>query len=182
MGKAVYVALVPPRWARKHLAVEGGEPADDLHLTLAYLGRAEAMSPERMGALEELLADFAPGQRELKAEVGPVGRFEASESSKGKEVVWRAVSAACLGEMRSELVEVLETAGFGVAQELEFVPHMTVGLVEPGRSLEVAAQQLGCRLDSLWLFGAGEPKKFDLEGKAVEGVRRRPAIEDPAVI
>lgn len=182
MGKAVYVALVPPRWAREHLAVPGGEPADDLHLTLAYLGKAEAMSDERLGTLKELVADFASRQRELKAEVGPVGRFEASESSKGKEVVWREVKATGLTEMRSELVDELEAAGFAVAQELEFVPHMTVSLVEPGRNLEVAAQQLGCRLDSLWLFSAGEPKKFALEGRGLAGIKPPAAAEEPAVI
>jgi 2'-5' RNA ligase len=55
------VALVPIEADARRLAVEGGEPVEQLHLTLAYLGEAAELDEVQRGALRGWVDDFGNG-------------------------------------------------------------------------------------------------------------------------
>lgn len=56
------VALVPTAEHAARLAVTGGEPIEDLHMTIAYLGEADDVPPEARQRIHDHAAKLAAGQ------------------------------------------------------------------------------------------------------------------------
>lgn len=52
------IALVPSRADLERLAVEGGEPLEELHLTLAYLGEADQISEELRSRIIDAAGEY----------------------------------------------------------------------------------------------------------------------------
>lgn len=61
VASGAMVALVPQQSDLERLAVEGGEPLDQLHLTLLYLGEADQIDPEIRTGLIDAGRDMVQG-------------------------------------------------------------------------------------------------------------------------
>lgn len=124
--KGVMVAIPVDGKTAKKLAL-GNEPADNLHVTLAYLGKTKDVDEAR---LREVVAGWATTVPSLRVRTTGLGRFEpGSKSNTGEEnpeVTYAPVDASRLGEHRARLVDMLERAGVSVASDYDFTPHMTI--------------------------------------------------------
>jgi GNAT superfamily N-acetyltransferase/2'-5' RNA ligase len=115
------VALMLPPDAAAALATPDGEPASELHLTLAYLGRAVDVDRAAvLAATQAAAAAWTDGA--LDASVTGVARFGAGKD--GVPEVY-LVNASGLANLRSTLVNALEDAGVSVASDYDFIPHVT---------------------------------------------------------
>ena len=128
----IFLALLPDDDARQALVATQGmlapllargkaTSADNLHLTLAFLGELdeEAVARARM-ALHEAASASEP----FRIALGGVGAFERRHGS----VVWRGIAddeeRASLMGLQARLAESLRGRGFDVP--CAYVPHMTL--------------------------------------------------------
>lgn len=101
MHTGAMVALIPSAHDAQRLAVEGGEPAEQLHLTLHYLGKGDDFSPETRAVITELVrahtADLPAVQADAfsVAVFNPRGDEPAIVLGVGGQPVWDAYTAAC---------------------------------------------------------------------------------------
>lgn len=128
----------------KQLALPGGEPASQLHLTLAYLGDMEDeipddgklrphTSPER---LITLLNEFTQQEEPpLAGTTGGIARFV----NPGTDVdpVVSLVNIPGLAMWRNFLVRQVESAGYFVAKNFDYLPHITLSYIPPDAPMPI---------------------------------------------
>lgn len=124
---AMVAVFVEPDVASK-LAVEGGEPASDLHVTLAYFD-AGAGDRQDWTAIHDLVANIGKKHLPLYGAVQGRGEFYADGASK---VHWASPDVPGLGALREELCAALDLAGFEVRHDHGFTPHITLMYDETG--------------------------------------------------
>ena len=130
---SVMVALYPDADTAKSLAVPGGELADDLHVTLAYLGKASKLgaTPEDLvAAVQGALGGYG----ELSGQVGGLGMFP--DSGDGTPV-WAPVDVPGLEKVRESVVDAIDghpKSSGAVARDHGYTPHMTLGYDLPSVS------------------------------------------------
>jgi len=114
------------------LAIEGGENHEDFHVTLAY-GHFDARGDEddtsvRVQHAIDDIRDLIPDTIKFDA----MGRFQASESSDGKDVIYAQVAAGQLEELHDELLKALKNHGIKLETTFPtYKPHMTLAYIDP---------------------------------------------------
>lgn len=122
----VIVGWFIPEWEAARLALPGGEPAADLHVTLGYFGEAADMSADDQRKLLGVTAEVAARHPFLSGELRGIGRFTNGQPT---DAFWVGVDIPRLAELRDDLISSLEgagisTTGFGAGKA--FIPHITV--------------------------------------------------------
>lgn len=121
------IALYIPSDIGQRLALPGGEPIQELHLTLCYLGDMDDLeNPER---LKQFVAEFAATHYLQPARIGGIGRFNRISES-GTQAVYATVDSPNLPNFRQELVSGAEwSADVEPSRDYGFVPHVTLAYV-----------------------------------------------------
>ncbi|WP_282775889.1 2'-5' RNA ligase family protein [Nocardia sp. CC201C] len=153
------VALVPAAEDAARLALDGGEPVDELHLTLAYLGEAAEWTPEQTDAVRMAISELAPSGPVL-GEVWGHALFNPDTDGKQPCAVY-LVGADGLTDLRQAVLgALLDTGGPVPEQHDPFVPHVTAGY-------ELGVDQLSAtgpiRFDRLRVAFAGSNDDIALE-------------------
>ncbi len=124
------------------LALPGGEPASDLHVTLAILGDLHEPAPagklhpaETVENLSAVLSAFAGSAQPLHGRVGGLGRFQNPDAESSPVIA--TVNAPGLQAWRRRLVDVLDAAGYAIAEDYDFLPHITLAYIDPGAPMPV---------------------------------------------
>ncbi|WP_158716908.1 2'-5' RNA ligase family protein [Streptomyces rimosus] len=128
-GRGVMVALrLPPDVAAK-IAHPEGTPAEHLHITLAYLGDAAALS-EIPDDLHGIVAPSVAGTAPLKGTIGGIGRFPDTGDG---EPTWVPVDVPGLAELRQRVVEALGASAYADKLNTQhgYTPHVTLGYALP---------------------------------------------------
>lgn len=138
--QGVMVALYPSPLVAQQLAAMPGAtiPADQLHLTLAYLGRVDDIADAQIAHALLTVRRIAENRSALVGTVQGVGRFNATSSSDGKDVIFAIPDVLGLVELRNELAAVLQDRGVPVSNTHGFNPHLTLSYVEPGSESPIA--------------------------------------------
>ncbi len=120
----VMVALYPDEDTAGQLAVKGGLGANDLHVTLAYLGKASELGKtedEIVTAVKGALGGYGP----LSGQVGGLGVFPTGPDG---TPAFAPVDVPGLEKVRESVVDAIEAAAPGkVARDHGYTPHMTLG-------------------------------------------------------
>ena len=126
----VMVALYPETKVARKLAVPGGEPQHELHLTLTYHGHVNDLRAP--GGLVETVRRWAESTPPLQGRTSGVGKFVDGPSP--------CTVALCdmphLGEYRQRLVEHLERAGMAPSHAHGYTPHITLAYDKRSRQHE----------------------------------------------
>ncbi|MEV0805737.1 2'-5' RNA ligase family protein [Micromonospora sp. NPDC050200] len=109
------------------LAVPGGLPAGELHVTLAYLGKT--LTDEQRAQVADIVGQVAAVHPPLAGQLGGIGQFPPGEDG---VPVWAPVDVPGLAELRHDLVARLATAGLPVDGERGYTPHMTLTYLAAG--------------------------------------------------
>ena len=160
------VALRIPLEAGREIAVEDGEPVEDLHLTLAYLGDAAEIGPEAKQRLYDAIDAVAAVTPPLEGQISGYGRFRENED--GEEVAYASFDAADLPALRHRVVEACEGAGVPLAGDHGFTPHITLGYFPPGGPGDVMPPLVAIRFEFLTLVVAGLEVRMRLKGEDKE--------------
>lgn len=116
-----------------NLAIDGGEDPKDFHVTLLYgyfdpKGGDEDDIGVRIQSAREAIKDQIPE----KLVFDSLGRFEASESSDGKDVIYARVKEGQLEELHDAFLKALKKNGLAVEKTFdEYRPHMTLAYIDP---------------------------------------------------
>lgn len=124
----VMVAWMLPDHIARMIAVPGGEPLQDLHLTLAFLGKASAMSPDESRKLVGIVGEVCNRHLQISGILNGFGRFTAKADA-DVEPLWVGVNLPGLLTLQADLVEALKAAGLPVSTEYDYSPHITVAYV-----------------------------------------------------
>jgi hypothetical protein len=124
----VMVAWMLPDYTARMIAVPGGEPLQDLHLTLAYLGQASAMSADESRKLVGIVGEVCNRHLQISGVLNGFGRFTAKPDA-DVEPLWVGVNLPGLLALQADLVEALKAAGLPVSTEHDYSPHITVAYV-----------------------------------------------------
>lgn len=116
----VMVALRPPENVCRVLAEIADEPFDQLHVTLAYLGKADTV--DQLALVESVRDWVRRGASSLTGRVAGFGMFLNGE----EQVVYASMDVPGIDTFRSSLVQHLRSMGFNVAQDHGFTPHLTL--------------------------------------------------------
>ncbi len=130
----IMVCLYLPSDIGKLIEVEGGEPVEKMHITLAYIpgvGNDQAMRDKIANALEPIAADFM----EVKGRIGGVGKFNASQSSDGMDVFYASYNSPGLVALRQAVVDALDHEGIDLPSTHGFTPHVTLKYLPVGSEL-----------------------------------------------
>ena len=155
----VMIALKLPLAVAEQIAVPGGNPPEELHCTLTYLGKRSEVG-SKWDIIKQVVAGMAERTASLTGSINGVGRFAASESSEDKEVVYAVLDVPGLSELRIDLVDLLELAGVVITKEHGFTPHVTLSYVEPGESLDVPVMNIPASFDRVYLWAGEEHEEF----------------------
>jgi 2'-5' RNA ligase/GNAT superfamily N-acetyltransferase len=124
----VMVALVPPREIAEQLAMKDGQPVDDLHVTLAYLGKTSDYTPEQLKLLPQIVSSWALRQKPVDIRIGGTGKFNSSH--KGQHVLYAAVDIPGGAQMHADLARYLQGHGYELPSEHGWTPHLTLAYVD----------------------------------------------------
>ncbi|MCT2276321.1 2'-5' RNA ligase family protein [Micromonospora chalcea] len=111
------------------LAVPGGLPPQDLHVTLAYLGKT--LDDAQRGQVADIVAEVAAAHPPLSGQVGGLGQFPPGDDG---VPVWATVDVPGLAELRQDLVARLAAAGLPVDGQHGYTPHMTLTYLADGEA------------------------------------------------
>lgn len=127
-GTGIMVAIAPPRDVVDHLTLddEHAEPAHDLHVTLAYLGKTGDHSLRQLADLPEVLDSWAEGHRSLRMKIAGAGHFLPSDES-GAHPLIALVNAPHLHRVQAHLVDHLKRYGYRPSENHGYTPHVTLG-------------------------------------------------------
>jgi|GEM_PF-3013383 len=179
-GTGAMVALYPAPEVAQQLAVPDGEPAADLHITLAYLGEAaEIEDPERLAAVVQ---GVALSTTPLSGDISGVGHFTAGE----EPVTYASPDVPGLSEFRHRVVEALNGAGYELGSEHGFTPHITLAYDH----IEPDVPNVPLKFGEVTVCLAGQRQSFPLEGvakasrlrRAVDSITHRRKTETPEAV
>ncbi|MFE3577852.1 2'-5' RNA ligase family protein [Streptomyces vinaceus] len=117
------IALYPPPELAEQLAVEGGLPAEDLHVTVAYLGAAADIDGE---ALREVVSQLAE-RRPFTAQLAGLARFTGGAT----DVLVALVDSPDLEDLRRDTLDALYERGIEVPREHGYTAHLSLSYLDP---------------------------------------------------
>ncbi len=127
----VMIGLAVPADVAAGLAIEGGEPAEELHVTLCYLGRAIEVGTNAISRIEGMCRSLASWGPSLRGSVNGVGRFSASTTSDGQDVIYASVDIPALSSFRECLAREVQCQNVQYSRAHGFTPHITLAYVAP---------------------------------------------------
>lgn len=162
----VMVALMIPEHLQSIIAIPGGEPAGDLHITLAYLGSAGELSLDDQRKLIGVVGEVALRTPALTGTLARVGRFVNGEDT---DPLWIGVDVPGLEALQKDLAYTLTAAGFTLSTHGDYVPHVTVAYVPkdaPDPALDFAP--VAVEFDDICICVGGQRLSLDLQDDGTE--------------
>lgn len=139
LAKAHSVGLYVACWldpdTAEGIAIDGGEPPETLHVTLAYLGELEDLAAWVPGDAVAAAARAAARTAPLDAVLPGLGVFKGRDS----DVLYASVDSPGLTELRERLVDALRSEAIESVQEHGFTPHVTLAYLPAGTMVDAAA-------------------------------------------
>lgn len=172
-GSGVMIAFMLPKAIASKLTMDEGEGAEELHVTVLYLGKAETIDDDKLDALKEKLEAFCAKYSPLEGSIGGYGRFPASESTEGRDVLIGLVDVPRLEALREQLIALVTKLGIAPVLNHGYTPHVTIAYVEPTYNKEFAPLKTAIPLtiDSLTCSIGKDRVSYPLVGsKVLKGV------------
>lgn len=165
---SVIVALWLPNDKSKKLAlkktdVENPESAESLHITMLYIGKADALKDKRE-LIEAALEAMSNQYPAIKGKVQGVGCFSGNDETKP---FYASYDSAELSEIRQKLVETMESLGIELDKTHGFVPHITLAYIGANDDFpNVDVPDLAIDFDKFTLAWAGKQTHYSLSKKS----------------
>ncbi len=160
--RGVMVALRIPHSAALRVAIPGGEPPEDLHCTIAYLGDADDLDPERREDLVRRLKAVAATTPPLSGTLTGYGRFRDEE--RDQDVLWVGLDSPDLPALRHRVVQACEDAAVPLAGAHGWTPHISLSYVDEGQGEDSMPAPTEVEFKWISLVVAGTESQMRLAG------------------
>lgn len=121
-----------------------GEPMEQLHMTVAYLGKLSDIGIDNLPKILKAAKKAAMGPMPQTAKISGVGAFKQDDEA---DVIYASVDAPGLAEFRSRLMAQLDKAGVSAKKDHDFTPHITLAYSPERRSLYIPRKIKGVEFD-----------------------------------
>lgn len=154
------VALMLPKAAAAKVAVEGGVPVDDMHVTVLFNGKLDdAAFADVVSKVKEFGSGWSG--RPLKGMIGGIGTFPADPNSDNGAPWWIPVDVPGLNTLYEQLSGVV-----GHASEHGYTPHSTLTYVKDGETPPSPVPSTPVEFSSVWVVrGNAERVEVPLGGQ-----------------
>lgn len=154
------VALIPTAEDAARLAVDGGESAEELHLTLAYLGEAADLGAQGLQDVIDAVSTAVNGMPTVDADVFAVTAFNPGPGRETDTCLVYGVTGDLLDTVHDFVMRAIDQSAVGTRippQILPWVAHVTAEYSDDLGRLAALAPQLGpVRFDRVRLAFAGQ--------------------------
>lgn len=117
--------------AQLALSIPGAIPADELHLTLAYLGKVEDITPAKAEDLKRAVALWAKERIPVDVRVNGIARFTKT-NDEGAQPIAALLDSKYLTSLQYTLDSYIRYDGdFDYKSDRHFLPHVTLAYVFP---------------------------------------------------
>jgi 2'-5' RNA ligase len=161
------IALFPRTDFAQMLAVPGGEPEDDLHLTLVFLGDdVSTLDPANLGAIVGRVAD---SYTEITARIFGHAVLNP-DGAEGRDPcgVYLVGHSPELSQLHDDVREAAEMGAQIPEQHDPWLPHITAGYAsQMGESTQVREYTGEVIFDRLGLAVAGETQFYPFHGASI---------------
>lgn len=155
--KGIMVCLYPPKDVAKKFAVEGGEPVENMHVTLGYLGKIADLPEDAFDLAIKACESVAKNQVKLEGSVGGVGRWAAGDDG---DCIYASVDVPGSNDLQAKLCEALEAAGIPARSNHGWSAHMTIQYLEPDLDVKIHhVEPVDVSFDSVWVVSGDEDRK-----------------------
>lgn len=168
------IALLLDQETAQQLALPDGEPVGELHITLAYLGKAANLSDDLIHVLSGKLQAITQQQAPLEGMTVGLEHFPEGQDGVPYYV---SVDLPGVAELHKAIDEALRECGGPTWTYQEYTPHITLKYVQPGQeapSVEIPSLPLhftGCSL----ILG-NTTQEFPFGRKSLEGPAEEKSI------
>lgn len=187
------VALMLPKAVASAVAVEGGVPSQDMHVTLTFHGET---TDEQHAGLVEALQAYAKdwGGKPLRGSIGGLGTFPADDAEKGSPW-WIPVDVPGVNTLHEQVKAVADKHA-PAAENHGYTPHSTLTYVKDDEDAPDPVDKHDVEFKSIWVVRGntqrteiplGSGAGVDLSERAILSsmdikslAERANAIEDPA--
>lgn len=121
------VAVFLPKEVGDKLYQKDGEPVKDMHITLAYFVDKQ-VDRDDWDEVERIVEQIASQHHKLTGKINGFGIFQNDV-----DILWAAPSVPGLAELRHEILEAVEDAGFKVSEDFGWTPHITLKYDHKGK-------------------------------------------------
>jgi 2'-5' RNA ligase len=121
------IAFDLPEEVKQAIQEDGGESIDQMHLTLAYLGKAADFA-DRTDAIHDAVADWVARWQPFEAGIAGFGVWDIEDG----KVLWASVDAPKLSEARTDLVHTLAEFGVEFEENHDWTAHTTLRYLDTG--------------------------------------------------
>lgn len=152
------IAIFIPAEVGEKIKQKDGEPVEDMHVTLAYFSE-KADERDDWNEVERIVEQIAKQNPKLIGKIGGLGVFQNGEDG---QVLWASPSIPGLAELRDDIVEAVEEAGFPVSQDHGWTPHITLKYEFTGKLPKIKNHDLD--ITELSFAMGDDHKHFKFEG------------------
>lgn len=165
------IAFVPSESIRESLSMRNGQPVDQLHVTLAFLGDNAEMSEDDRRAIRAVTLATARRQRPITARFSGTARFQTDGEL---DPFVALLDSQELKDFREELVANLEAAEVEVSRKFSFTPHITLTmLAENQRTPNVELPSDDIILNDFVVVFGGESQSIDMSKEKKKRKKKR---------
>ncbi len=183
------VALVPSEQDAARLAVDGGEPAEELHMTLLYLGEADQIDAASRQAIidacTKLAAEWqasAGGELQIVGDGFAVSKFNGAAEDKQTAVVL-GVSGEQMTAAHTQVADAVKAVFGYPAQHEPWVAHVTLTYTDEPGTVDALTDRAGpVQFDRLRVAfaGAAHDIRFDTDTTPQPDGEDMPTPGEPA--
>jgi 2'-5' RNA ligase len=176
----VMLALFLEDACAREIAIKDGEAPEQLHCTIGYFGKADMLPIDFIPKAKEAIADVAARWAPLVGSLGGTGRFNASATSDGNDVVYASVDVPGLTELRADLLKEVEMrTGVKASRKHGYSPHVTLGYVPPTKKVDVRLDTTEVLFTEVYLARGPAKQSFKLSGTRTE--KRAPGLYETRI-
>jgi hypothetical protein len=160
----VMIALYPSATDTARYVLIDGTPADEMHVTMVYLGHTDEVDAD---AVKRAVGALAP-RPAFTANVSGHARFTGDE----QDVIVALIDAPEIEQLRRDLIDVLAIEDIGNASDHGYTPHMTLMYVnpdDPAPFRRLDTDPIG--FDTVWVVYGEERTAFPLSDDTAESIR-----------
>lgn len=123
------IALWVPLDVATDLALDGGLPAVDLHLTLAILPGVDPTDSLAVSRIVAAVDEDVRWRGPITGKISGWGRFDGGDDPDSQDVFYASVDAPGLSSLRDCIVDSIRMAGYDPAMNHDFTPHITLSYI-----------------------------------------------------
>ncbi len=151
------VAIFIPSEIGEKIKQKDGEPVEDMHVTLAYFQDKQA-DRDDWDEVARIVEQIAKQHPPLTGKIGGLGVFQNDE-----DVLWASPNIPGLAELRDDIVDACEEAGFPLSKDHGWTPHITLKYEFSGK-LPKLPKDLDLKIEQLSFARGDDHEHFDFEG------------------